>query len=92
MNVYCVSYDLLAPGKDYEPLIAEIKRSSGGWAKPLKSLFLVRSNETPGQLYERLRAKMDANDLILIIQVCRNYFGFMDKDVIAWIDQNVPGC
>ncbi len=89
MSVYCVSYDLLAPGKNYDDLIAEIK-SSPSWAKPLKSLFLVQTNETPEQLYNRLRPKMDANDFILIIQVRRPYFGFMDKNVINWIDQNVP--
>lgn len=89
MNTYCVSYDLLAPGKNYDDLIAEIKRSPD-WAKPLKSLFLVRTSESPEQLYNRLRPKMDANDLILVIHVRRPFFGFLGKDVISWIEQHIP--
>ena len=91
MNVYCVSYDLLAPGKSYDALIAEITNSPS-WAKPLKSLFLVETNESPEQLYNRLRPKMDANDLILIVRVCRDYYGFFNKEVIEWIDQHVRLC
>lgn len=89
MNAYCISYDLLSPGKNYDDLIAEIKRSPT-WAKPLKSLFLVRTTETPEQLYNRLRPHMDGNDLVLIIHVRKPYYGFLDKDVINWIDQSVP--
>jgi hypothetical protein len=90
MDIFCVSYDLLRPGKDYLALIREIESTAGGWAKPLKSLYLVRTSETATELYSRLRSKMDANDLILIIHVRRPFFGFLDRDVIAWIDNNVP--
>ena len=93
MPVYNVSYDLRAPGQRYAALIDEITSApTQDWAKPLESCFLVRTRETPEALFERLRAKVDANDAILVIQVCDNYQAWTSGDVHEWIRKNVPPC
>lgn len=43
MATYVVSYDLLAPGRDYEKLFSYLK-SHTRWAHPLESTWVVVSS------------------------------------------------
>jgi hypothetical protein len=88
-----VSYDLNAPGQKYDNLIEEIKSSlTQAWAKPLESLFLIQTTESVGAAYERFKAKLDANDEILVMKICRPHQGWLDKQIHDWINNHVPYC
>lgn len=70
-NNLFVSYDLNTPGQDYNSVIEEIK-SLGGWAKVQKSFWYVHSTLTASQAFDRVWAKMDRNDSLIVVDATNN--------------------
>lgn len=66
-----VSYDLNAPGQNYDSVIAEIK-NQGTWAKVHYSLFYLKSERTAQQVAEAVWQKMDANDRLIVVDATNN--------------------
>lgn len=69
-NNLFISYDLNAPGQNYERVIAAIK-STGNWAKAQKSFWYVSSELTAEQVLARVWAVMDPTDSLIVINVTR---------------------
>jgi|APMI01.1.fsa_nt_gi hypothetical protein len=88
-KVFCVSYDLKQPGRDYSPLIDALKESSQWWHY-LDSTWLIKTTETSDQVWARLSSKVDKNDFMLIIEVRNNSNGWLPKEAWDWIRTNVP--
>ena len=89
MNVLLISYDLINPGQNYAALIQLIK-STGTWAKPLESTWLVKTSDTPKGLYDRLSSVLDRNDKILIMNITKSdYYGALLPEVNNWMSQNL---
>lgn len=88
MAVYNISYDLSQPGQKYAGLIEEIKRSPG-YLHCLESTWLVSTAETAEQVFQRLSPNLDKNDSILVIEVVKNYQGWLSKEKWEWINQHV---
>ncbi|MET7917577.1 hypothetical protein ABZU45_16850 [Streptomyces avermitilis] len=83
--IQMISYDLKKPGQDYTTLIKEIK-SLGSWCHALKSTWLVDTPKSAEQVRATLKAHMDADDLILVVNVTgANYSGYLDEEVVAWL-------
>lgn len=70
-NNLFVSYDLNTPGQDYNSVIEEIK-SLGSWAKVQKSFWYVNSTLTASQAVDRVWAKMDRNDSLIVVDAKNN--------------------
>lgn len=89
MNNLFVSYDLHTPGQGYEAVIGEIKKH-GSWAKIHYSLFYLKSNETAEQVAKAVRAKMDANDKLLVIDAKNNdaYWYNLTDEVSKFLKDN----
>ena len=68
MRLLMIGYDLNAPGKDYADLISTIK-PLGLWWHYLDSTWLVKSELSPAQARGKLRAQMDKNAELLVIDV-----------------------
>lgn len=69
---YLVSYDLLAPGKDYKPLWDALGQL--GAVRVLESEWtLNHSNTTPLLIAQYLEKEMDANDRLLVTEMPDNY-------------------
>ena len=83
--VYLISYDLNRPGQGYARLYDGIKEL-GAWWHYLDSTWLVDTNLTSRQIFERLRSRIDANDRLLIIGVTRDYSGWLPGDAWNWIN------
>lgn len=88
-RVYCVSYDLKMPGRNYEPLFEALKKNQKWWHY-LQSTWLVLTPETPQQLWNRVANTIDTNDYLLIIEVRDNCQGWLPKEAWDWIHTNVP--
>lgn len=82
--ILLISYDLNKPGQNYSALYEEIK-SYGTWWHHLDSTWLIETNETPTQCAEKIRKHLDANDNLLIIEVCKNYQGWLPEKGWEWI-------
>ena len=89
MSAFSINYDLKAPGRDYGGLYEAIKQS-GKWWHYLDSTWIVITNESPLQVWNRLAKHIDKNDFMLIIEVRDNVQGWLPKDAWAWIRANVP--
>jgi hypothetical protein len=89
MNTYLISYDLIR-GRDYERLIQAIK-DYPNWAKPLESLWLIKTSETVAQVRDRLINHVDADDKIFVIDVTGRAWGTynVNNEVIDWIKNNL---
>lgn len=70
-NNLFISYDLYKPGQNYEAVISEIK-TLGNWASIHKSLWYVDSPLTAQEAEQRLWAKMDSNDKLIVIDASHN--------------------
>lgn len=89
MKAYCISYDLKAPNRDYTGLYDAIK-SAYPWWHFLESTWLIKTAETPSDIWNRLHKHIDTNDRLLIIEVRDNVQGWLAKEAWDWIHQNVP--
>lgn len=68
MKPYLITYDLIAPGRNYGNLFAAI-RSLGTHCKPLLSTWVVRSNLTAAQIRDKLQHHVDSNDKVLVTPI-----------------------
>ncbi len=67
MTCYIVSYDLIAPGRNYEALYTALK-SYSKWARINESLWAVVTTSTAPQIRDHLQQHMDANDRLFVIK------------------------
>lgn len=87
MKTYLVSYDLIRPesSPEYVKLIDLIKTAST-WAKPLESVWLIKSNFSSMEIMKQLQTVTDANDKILVIEITNDWTSFnLPVEVINWM-------
>lgn len=86
MYTYLISYDLRRPGKDYTQLHTHLK-SYSDWAKPLESVWLIKSSFSCEQLRNTVQTHMDGNDMILVVDVTKQSAAWdnLATDISAWI-------
>lgn len=65
MGQFTVSYDLVAPGQNYDRLIDKLK--SMGAQKILLSQWVLWSNLSAEQIRDTLKQYIDANDRLVVI-------------------------
>lgn len=85
MAIYSICYDLNKIGQNYTALINEIQKTLD-LRKPMESCWLVRTNETADQLYNRLAKFIDSNDRLLVAKVTRSHQGWLNKEVCDWLN------
>jgi hypothetical protein len=85
MKVLLISYDLKRPPLEYTKLYDIIKESKKWWHY-LDSTWLVWTNETPSSLFGKMEKLVDKNDRLLIIEVKKNYYGWLQKEAWDWMD------
>ena len=89
MTAYCISYDLKVPGRDYTALFNAIKQSELWWHY-LDSTWIISTNESAQQVWDRLANAIDKNDYLLVIEVRNNTKGWLPKEAWTWISSKVP--
>lgn len=87
MAVLLVTYDLNKEGKskvDYNEFYK--LRNVYAYARLSESSYAFETNETPDQLFAKLRKVIDPNDHIYIITLKRPYIGFGPPAVNDWLE------
>ncbi|MGE7762274.1 CRISPR-associated protein Cas2 [Peribacillus sp. NPDC097895] len=64
---YIITYDLLAPGQDYDKLIEKIKEFSG--EKITESAWVVKTTLKASELFDSLIPFLDSNDRLFVSQL-----------------------
>lgn len=86
-----IAYDLNKPGQDYTNLYAEIKKA-GTWWHHLDSTWIISTSYSPQDWYERLHQHMDDNDHLLVIEICKNYHGWLPEEAWKWLRERDFRC
>ena len=90
MAVYMVTYDLNNPGQRYDDVIQAIKEASTGvWCTYWESSYLIQSNLSVQQVFDRIAHHLDSNDKLLIIEVKENYQGWLENNQWEYIRRNI---
>lgn len=61
-----ISYDLSAPGRNYDAVIAKVKEL-GNWAKIEYSFWYVNSTFTAAEARDHIFPALDANDKLYVV-------------------------
>ncbi len=65
---YIISYDLVAPGRNYQPLYTELEKLGG--KRVLLSQWAINSTGTSAvEIRDHLKTFMDANDRLLVTEL-----------------------
>lgn len=87
MSVYLISYDLIPPGQKYNQ-VHKVIRDYGYFAKPLESVWFVKTEQTAQQVRNTVLAQMDPNDKLLVVEVKRNASAFGLPDIVwKWMEE-----
>ena len=79
--VCMITYDLNTPGKDYDNIIKTIKDcSTGVWCTFWKSSYLIKTNKSVDDIQSELKPFLDSNDRLIIIEVKKNYQGWLIEE------------
>ena len=79
MNTLLISYDLVAPGRNYQPVYDYMEGFSDRM-KPLQTVYLVQTSKSAKQVRDDLQNLVDANDKVLVIQA----------STTVWATYNLP--
>lgn len=92
MKTFFVSYDLGIPEThaDYKVLASRIKLLYSSWARPVKSVWIIKSNKDAGKIRDEIKSVLDSNDKLIIIEVSRNWGTYnISKEVTSWMKNNI---
>ena len=85
--IYAINYDLNQPGQNYDELHEAIK-GCGDWWHYLDSTWLVDTNLTAQEVWNKLSPHTDKNDSILIIGINRDNAGWLPQKAWDWINSH----
>lgn len=84
-----ITYDLKSPDKDYAPLYEAIKKCGDKWWHYLESVWLVHTNLSPNECFERLRENLDGGDRCLVVHITsQQRQGWLPTKAWEWIKAN----
>ena len=88
-NAYIVTYDLSAPGRNYEEVHKAIKGHSG-WAMLGGSAYVVLTDKSVVEVRDAIAAKLDSNDKLFVgvINAPAAWIGLTDE-VSDWLKNNL---
>ena len=85
MSVYAITYDLHSPGQKYDDVADKIK-SYGKYSKRFDSFWLLDSKHSAADIRDGLMTVMDANDILLVIEVKKHWAGKKLADgMVNWL-------
>jgi len=83
--VLVVTYDLHAPGRDYEA-ISTLLKSARSWAHPQGSVWLLDTDREPAWWRDKLLEAGDSNDEYFVCVLRQNWASRnLDSSVAEWL-------
>ena len=84
-----ITYDLKQPDRDYASLYESIKQCGNVWWHYLDSVWIIRTDLSPAQCFDRVHPNMDNNDYLFIVDITqRSRQGWLPTDAWEWIKTN----
>ncbi|MGV2982066.1 CRISPR-associated protein Cas2 [Microbacterium sp. AGC85] len=88
MSSYLLTYDLTAPGRNYDDLIKHLK-SYATHAHVLDSTWLIVSDRTSVQIRDEAKTHMDSNDQLLVVKLTGDAAWYGLRGHSDWIKKNL---
>jgi hypothetical protein len=89
VNIIQINYDLVAPGRNYQPVYDYIK-ATHFYARPLESMWLMGTNKSAATVRDELKKLVDANDKVLTIDVTGDAWATNFSDAhTKWMKENM---
>lgn len=91
MKNYLISYDLGGNKSiyTYQNLHKAIK-SATYWAKPLESVFFIKSNLSAIEIAKRLKSHIQKDDKLLVIEIGKDWGAInLPADVVNWLNRTL---
>ena len=86
-RAYLITYNLNY-NDNYELLEKELK-SYKKWWHYLDRTWIIISEETPKEIWDRIENKINKNNNLLIIEIKKNSEGWLPQKAWDWIKKNV---
>ena len=83
--ILLITYDLRSPGRDYQPLQNEIKKLGHQWWHHMESTWLVQTQLSPKDCYDRLASHLVNPDTVLVVEITPNCWGVLPEIAWKWI-------
>jgi len=71
MAVILVTYDLKAPGRNYQGVHDYLKTFTH--CKKMESVWLLDTAKTPAVIRDGLKSKIDANDITFVVKITQSW-------------------
>lgn len=84
MAILLVTYDLKAPGRNYQPLYDYFKQYNR--CKGLESVYLIETTKTTAQVRDELKPFRDSNDVIFIAKLSGSWGSLNFKGCADWLN------
>ncbi|TKA00030.1 CRISPR-associated protein Cas2 [Bacillus thuringiensis] len=89
MNSFLISYDLIAPSKDYEKITKKIETYPNP-QRILESVWIVKSNKKAIEIIDDLKLATDSNDKLFVVELKRNAASIhLDSKTDNWLEKNL---
>jgi len=82
--VLLIAYELFDKARDQSKIEGTIK-SAGTWWHHLGNAWLIETNESPKDWFNKLAEYIYKEDHILITRIYRNYYGCLPKNAWDWL-------
>lgn len=92
MKTFLISYDLGVPEthSSYVVLSNYLKSLYVNWARPVKSVWIIKSDKGAGQIRDDIKLALDANDKLIVVEMSGNWGTFnVSKEVTDWMKNNI---
>lgn len=92
MKTFLISYDLGVPEthSDYITLANYLKSRYASWARPVKSVWLIKSYDNAAQIRDAIKTVLDAKDKLIIAELSGNWGTYnVSKEVTDWMKNNL---
>jgi hypothetical protein len=88
MRIFVVTYELNQKNKDYSGFYKELQKTKTWWHH-LESTWLLWTDETAKEIFDRLIPYIDNKDYLLIIEAGRDRYGWLPEKAWTWIDAGI---
>jgi len=92
MKTFLISYDLGVPEthSDYVALSNHLKSLYVSWARPVKSVWIIKSDKDARQIRDEIKSNLDSNDRLIVVEMSGNWGTYnVSKEVTDWMKINI---
>lgn len=85
MKTYIVTYQFRNYSKNYTSFYEAIKTNYPEWQHPMESLWLIRTDEIPLEIFGKLKPYLGDTDSIFVAEITDSHEGWMSSSFWSWI-------